>query len=314
MADLVHSYGAITEIFKFCGPLLSTQFQGVSVWFYRTAVGRAQTKVRRITRAYFLNKGGDNIVAEVRAGANRSIEKRQDLDFDEDWIYVQLGNDLYCLENVYSGFCKLVNEDASGYFRQEELAPMLNDRFNPALSCLNETYIFASGGYSRSSVERYTVAQDSWTIAPSMRLERHSHSSVALGFTLYVLCGEDGSDNYTNSIEKLDCSNEDLTNEEWILISAGNKELEPRIYPFVAALQDSHIIVILGGYHGSTTESRDGYLTDIVTFDTESNECQKLFGVRGNNALTEICSFGNECRSLDQNTIAIHATKTVLQF
>ena len=90
--------------------------------------------MHRLGRAYFLFRGGDNIVAEVMEGTQKVTERIQDdVHFDDDWLYVQVANDLYCLEDVYNDFCVLKNFNQSGYFEMEELAPALNDRFGPAL-------------------------------------------------------------------------------------------------------------------------------------------------------------------------------------
>ena len=186
-----------------------TQNQALNRWFYFVAVSRTQTKVQRVNRAYFLYHGGDNIIAEVKVGDDRCVEKLQDIHFDEDWIYCQVAKDIYCLENVYNDFCKLAN-GGDGYFEMQECAFMLNDRFGPAMCNFKETYIFVTGGLARRSVERYSIMDNTWQIMPELRQERHFHSSVAIHSAIYVFCGQGSSDNYTNSIERLDCSNDDI--------------------------------------------------------------------------------------------------------
>ena len=50
------------------------QWQGLSLWMYRTAVGRIQTKICLAKHLFFLRLG-TNIIDEVRAPSNKHFER-----------------------------------------------------------------------------------------------------------------------------------------------------------------------------------------------------------------------------------------------
>ena len=54
-----------------------------------------------------------------------------------------------------------------------------------------------------SSVEVYSVKNDTWTTAPSLNQARIEHSSCCLKDYVYVSCGRNGYDPL-NSIERVD--------------------------------------------------------------------------------------------------------------
>ena len=86
------------------------------------------------------------------------------------------------------------------------------------------------------SVEKYDIAKNQWSCdVPILNIPRFCHSSCTLfDSVVFVFCGYNNSDNFLNSIERLDYRN-DSAAEEWDLVIVSN-QISGRVNPFVCPI------------------------------------------------------------------------------
>ena len=100
---------------------------------------------------------------------------------------------------------------------------------------------------------------------PKLNIGRYGHSSVIIGYKVYIVCGNGGKDDndfYLDSIEMLDLTQVGLG---WFFFNH-LPGLTPRSLPTVCALSSSHILVV-GGYD-------DNLLSDAIIVDVEQQTAQ----------------------------------------
>ena len=157
-----------------------------------------------------------------------------------------------------------------------------------------------SGGYSGEvdteffvSMEKYDIANDTWTTGPSMETPRAAHSSCCLGQNFYVFAGRNAT-GYLNSIEFI---NENAlinnVNARWELIQVSTDIMMPCDGVLVAPLNASQI-AILGGYTVSTGPCSG----DVRILDVRSKRVN-----RAATASVQFSGLFNQCMQYEEGKI-----------
>ena len=125
-----------------------------------------------------------------------------------------------------------------------------------------EDHVYVCGGYSISenlnSVERYSPADNTWTMMPPMTKYRYGAGVVALEGKLYIMGGEDNSYNYLDTVEEFDTKTKTWSESAPILSTRSI---------FGAAVLNGKIYVA-GGYNGSST------MNSVECYDPQTNKWQ----------------------------------------
>ncbi len=74
-------------------------------------------------------------------------------------------------------------------FSPNRCANLLEQRTVPSICSFKDKYIIASGGHLSSSVEYYSIRENTWTKLSDMNVKRSNHASCALGTYVYAFCG-----------------------------------------------------------------------------------------------------------------------------
>ena len=111
------------------------------------------------------------------------------------------------------------------------------------------------------SVDKYDIAANEWSNAPSLNKQRCDHSCCALGDSIYVFCGVNQNGFSMNSIECLDAGalirGLQVT---WQLISLSKGRLSRRSATLVAPFSQTEIIILGGLVKEGKPPLGDGYI------------------------------------------------------
>ena len=131
-------------------------------------------------------------------------------------LTVQVGQDLYgyLAFGPQSRLDFISGLDNGQYKTTKKAAPKIAREFPNSPVVYNDMAIYVSGGYDPSnestfftSVDRYDILKNTWSVAPAMKAARAMHSSSVIGDFLYVFGGCRNTNNdLTEGIERLNVS------------------------------------------------------------------------------------------------------------
>ena len=124
---------------------------------------------------------------------------------------------------------------------------------------------------------------------PGMNEIRIRHASVAVGDTVYVVCGYQGYGRYLNSLERLDTTQIDSDVARWLLIRVPDSDLPPRAELVAAAINDNQIVIL-----GGTTEKENDF-SDVAIFDEAQTSIVERKKLKGQQQLR---SFSNNSHAI----------------
>ena len=126
---------------------------------------------------------------------------------------VQIKTELYGFKHNTDPSC--FTKFSELYSNDIKTTPLVNSptaRGYPGLIPFKDSFIFVSGGNDpmsyaeKASVDCYDIANQSWLQAPEMNTARRSHSGCSLGDSVYTFCGYNKTDEWLNSIERLNAN------------------------------------------------------------------------------------------------------------
>lgn len=156
---------------------------------------------------------------------------------------------------------------------EKNLASVDHNRSEFALTNFQKKLIVVTGGRIGQRVTKtalaYTLATNTYSELVPMNKAREDHSSTAIGNSVWVFGGVNGS-GPLNSIERLKICRENLTTtaRKWEMIQP-HKEFAARANSAVCNIS-RHKMLILGG------NVSKGYLSDIWVMDAKRKTMKKI--------------------------------------
>ena len=221
-------------------------------------------------------------------GKYKSQELSDDrFDFHKHRL-VQVEKDIFAFKSGQPvRVIKYTNPKFNSLIRKTRL-PSLEERLKYfAVTSVNKARVILTGGWDENIMKEsakcfsFNLAEELWSIEeePDLNKARSVHSSTALGFKAFAICGFDGDLNL-HSIEMMDCGPKPPNvARSWQLIQSDM--ISPRQAPAVSPLNETSIVV-LGGWH-------NGHLSDVIILNTVEGNAERVLHTQAD--------FGFQCRS-----------------